>query len=961
MSIKLWERWLLLVCLLVCIPSFAVEPCPTVNVTPVVPGANMFNAQQEVDLGDAIAASMLQSSEVYQDAAISEPLQRIANRLAEQLPPEHRIAARVLVFDSPSADAFSIPGRIYISRKLIAMTRNEDEMAGVLAHEMGHLVAHHSAIELSQQLRVVLKINEVGTDKDINEEWNQYLNNYRRRHVSSADVSKAIKLENREQIQADTIALYLVSRSGYSPQAFADFFDRIAATNGNTGGFWSSLFGNTTPDSKRLREMVKNRPSMAATCIVETKPAIADYAAWRGTVMDYKMVHKESLPGLVSKQRLAERLRPDIEHLRISPDGNYMLAQDETNIFVLTRSPLKPVFQIEAIGASGAQFSPDSRSVVFQIAPFDSSPRVERWDIATQKRSAAYEIYVRGGCLSTALSPDGSVLGCLTFSDEGHRFDYDLFDTASGNSFWHRKGWFDLERLATFENMGALYEILAAIQSGGNSGVFAQIGRARFSPDGRYFLAHNPYATVAMDLNTRSEIPVSNSLKDMLDGNFIFVSPDRVFGYSTFEKKCVELTFPSGGTLVKDLPIGNLGFERAASANVVVLHTRDGSQLGIYDLQQKKLLVNSKRKALDVWGDRFFTEGVAGDIVAFDLANGKQVEATELPDAPLGVLTTAGASPDLNWLVASQKSRGALWNLQTGKRVYHVRGFDGDYFVANSGVYTVFPKFQQTERTVALLGFDTNITSKRTIPEKENSFQVGRYMFVFRYDEKKLSRGYLLEVRDLLTNDLLWQKDFSKERPAYTIDPANNTLVLHWLSFGSGLHSMAKQDPLVAAKLAKFGEKDGVDYLEVLELNTGKSVGGLAFDTGKRSINVESMSAAGDNVVIGDTHSRLLVYSIDGTQRTVLSGTNPAIAPKAKRMIVRPEKNKVAVYDLSSLQVLQTYEFPARVVFTGFSEDGERLLVLTADQTVYTFELRGSAPQTKVADAAPTNAAPATK
>ena len=52
------------------------------------------------------------------------------------------------LIDVPTAEAFSIAGgHIYISRKIVAMTRSEDEMAGVLAHEMGHIVAHHAAIE----------------------------------------------------------------------------------------------------------------------------------------------------------------------------------------------------------------------------------------------------------------------------------------------------------------------------------------------------------------------------------------------------------------------------------------------------------------------------------------------------------------------------------------------------------------------------------------------------------------------------------------------------------------------------------------------------------------------------------------------------------------------------------------------------------------------------------------------
>jgi len=80
-------------------------------------------------------------------AELTARLQAIGSRLAQNLPP-NQIQFRVKLIDVPTAEAFSIAGgHIYISRKIVAMTRSEDEMAGVLAHEMGHIVAHHAAIE----------------------------------------------------------------------------------------------------------------------------------------------------------------------------------------------------------------------------------------------------------------------------------------------------------------------------------------------------------------------------------------------------------------------------------------------------------------------------------------------------------------------------------------------------------------------------------------------------------------------------------------------------------------------------------------------------------------------------------------------------------------------------------------------------------------------------------------------
>jgi len=384
-----------------------------------------------------------QTMRIVQDASLTQPLLAIGSRLTAQMAPDHP-QFKVILFDSPSADAFSIPGHIYVSRKLIALTRNEDEIAGILAHEMGHVLAHHTAVQASENLHRVLNVTQVGDSTDVVAKWNQFLSNYRRVKYTESDAAKAEKRERQQQEQADNIALSLVARAGYSTQAFVEVFDRIAETKGKTGNAWTDFFGNTPPDSKRLRQLEKERPPLSPDCVMGHGDTIPNYVAWRSKVMERNSdAPGESLPGLVSKRELTERLRPLVSHIRISPDGKYVLAQDDSNIYVLTRVPLKNVFRIDAPDASPAQFTPDVTAIVFQVAGMGSSPRVERWDIASQTRVEIHEIYVRRGCLVSELSPDGKNLACLTYasSEDGADFDLDLYDTSTGNSYFHKKDW----------------------------------------------------------------------------------------------------------------------------------------------------------------------------------------------------------------------------------------------------------------------------------------------------------------------------------------------------------------------------------------------------------------------------------------------------------------------------------------------------------------------------------------
>ena len=75
-----------------------------------------------------------------------------------------------------------------------------------------------------------------------------------------------------------------------------------------------------------------------------------------------------------------------------------------------------------------------------------------------------------------------------------------------------------------------------------------------------------------------------------------------------------------------------------------------------------------------------------------------------LPRNMLGRLRATALSKDLKWLAVSERSRGAVWNLAKGERVYHVRGFRGGHFSDDGKLYADFPKFEQTERGIAQTG-----------------------------------------------------------------------------------------------------------------------------------------------------------------------------------------------------------------------------------------------------------------
>src|SRR4029077_13723733 len=210
-------------------------------------------------------------------------------------------------------------------------------------------------------------------------------------------------------------------------------------TKGVTGNWISDLFGATRPDSKRLRLALKDVSSLPSACIEAKAPAVQgeEFHQWQAAVLHYQGIgHAEHLPGVLTRRQLNDPLRGDIEHFRFSPDGKYLLAQDEGGIYVLARDPLKFVFRIDAADAQLAQFSPDSRQVVF----FSSGLRVEAWDLERQEQTSVTDVPALRGCRQTELSPDAKFLACLD-----HALDLSLYDVAGGDVLFKKEKFFDFD------------------------------------------------------------------------------------------------------------------------------------------------------------------------------------------------------------------------------------------------------------------------------------------------------------------------------------------------------------------------------------------------------------------------------------------------------------------------------------------------------------------------------------
>jgi WD40 repeat protein len=900
-------------------PATAQDPCAMPVFNRIVNEPNLFSEQQEEWLGDVMDQQIRRDFNVIEDP--EGYLQKLGERLLAQLPPT-AVHYHFVIIDSPELNSFGVAGgRIYIHRRMIAFTQNEAELSALIGHEIGHAATHQVAIQVSGWLRD-LGVTHLGDRQDVISKWNFFKDNAARIKDRGGD-----KRFREEQLIADRVGLYAMTRAGYDPTNFIEFTDRSLQTKGKTGGFWSDFFGATSFESKRLRGIMRNSSPMPASCISSYTADVPHFAKWQQDVIaSKKIVAKEELPGLVRKIALQPRLRGDLHDLLFSPDGKYLLAQDESSVFVLTREPLANVFRIDADDAQAAQFSPDSTAVVF----YDKELRVEKWDIATKQRTALHALTVPD-CFQSSLSPSGEYMACIDISAD-FGFGLNVIEVNSNKTVYTKKNFYT----ATWPDYFALS--LARL-----IGQPASIFELRFSPDSRYFVAGHQTASLAYDLKSGTEVHLPSRIHELLAFTFAFVSPEEIAGVVSGGNfgKLVRARFPSGEK-VDEFKLPAYGHLYSTSqSNYLLMRPAATFPVGIVDLSGKKIALAFNRPGFAIYGQVFAGEETSGEVALFAAADQRRVGRVQLPDSPLAGARTSAFSSDGKWLAVSGGTRGSLWQLDNGERVFFTQSFEGAFFDHGQ----MIAKFPQQEKVPSsVFQFDPASKSDKKLYEfaldEKRVWQQGPVLIKLRAEKESQSlfvRGNsVMEVRDVHTDALLWERKIGKALPRFFCSHDVLTLVIaDWDS----IKAAARENPGINAALNSIDAKRDAYILQAFEATTGKPLGAVLVDTGKLSFRVRWAVTLGDTVLVADSLNRTLVYSLkSGQQRGKVQGHVWATSPSGDRILIETGHGMVEMYDTSTLQSLAAYSFPSRISDADFTADGKTFMVLTSDQNVYQFK-----------------------
>ena len=901
--------------------------------------ANIFTPQQEEWLGEAQAAEM-EPQYMLLPTEKTGYLARLAEKLAGELPaaPYHYV---VHVFESGEIRSFSLAGgQIYLSRKLVLDARNEDELAGMLAHEIGRVYTHHTATALTLQLKNLLNVKQVGGEDDVNDQFQRLLNVPR----VFLDTKWKPRLSEQDQqddeLLADRVGFYAYVKAGYAPGEYASMLDRVSVNVGFRGNILTDLMEVTPVVSMRVnlaKKMAKGLPGASRETPASRNAVFTDFQA----AMNRAPVNPltAETPGL-AYAALDPPMSPALENVRVSPDGRYLLAQDGWQIHVYERSPLKLLFSIDALDAQMAQFTPDSKDVVF----YYSGLRFEDWSIARKQINGALDFSDYYGCLQASLSPDGFTFAC--FSRNWDMGWLKLTDLRTGKLVYQDLNFYrpQLGPQATGPVMRAVNE--------------ARQGAAAWSQDGRYFVASSGTANVAFDVEAQKTVNLGLDLHNLTESRMAFVQADKLafecdWGHKaggpldTF-KMCFT-TFP-GGLPLNTFTMGRTWIASVTKSPFLLTGPAEGSAAALFDPATGKLRATFPLEPADLTGDTVVREAWGGGIETGKLGGAMEKAAT--PVTPLYSPETAYFSEDGRFLAVSDRGRGAVWDVTTGKQTALTGPFRNAMFDGEDKLEAKIHDWELKPARNLVIDRRTGKVAP-TLSWQAEQIQYGSVLVDYKpfLPEQTVDREVTIEGADAKTGAALWSRRFKWSAPLI-LQPDNDKqlLLVADREDETGSEEADHHRNLVlrtSDQIREFQERGLV--VEVLDARTGAPqriyvapelpvYSGAGVPAGNR--DQRSADLYGHLLTIYGNHNNSVVYNATTGKRMMAFFGRVLTADSSTGLVAGTNQpQEVSIYDVNTGKKIETVMLDNYPMAARFVPGTRTLLVLSATQRVYRIEV----------------------
>src|SRR5437762_813142 len=291
---------------------------------------NWFSLEKEIGLGKQLAQEVERSSKMIDDPVVTEYVNRVGQNLVRNS--DARVPFTIKVIDSDEVNAFALPGGFfYVNSGLVLRAQEESELAGVMAHEIAHVAARHGTKNATKG--EILQWASIPAMIFIPYSMAGYA---MYQGLNLAIPLTFLKFSRDAEREADFLGLQYMYKTGYDPNSYVTFFERIQADEKRRPGTIPKVFSTHPPTPDRIENTQKE--------IARILPAKQEYLV---TTSEFDTV-KARLRNIMFSRKVTDNaagkptLRTKTEQSKKQPTGNDPNSSDDDRPTLKRRPDSQP-------------------------------------------------------------------------------------------------------------------------------------------------------------------------------------------------------------------------------------------------------------------------------------------------------------------------------------------------------------------------------------------------------------------------------------------------------------------------------------------------------------------------------------------------------------------------------------------------------------------------------------------
>ena len=204
---------------------------------------NIFSDAQEVQLGKQFSRQIEQDLKIYSDPTVTAYIDQLGQHLANHSQRQN-ITYHFKVVDTEVVNAFAIPGGyLYVNIGLIRAAENESELAGVIGHEIGHVVGKHGVKQMTRQLGLAA-VAQLALGENQSK--------LKQMVAGLAANGVLMKYGRDAEREADIYAVQEMYDAGIDPEGMATFFEKLLKLQKGKPSKLEQIFSTHPPTAERI-------------------------------------------------------------------------------------------------------------------------------------------------------------------------------------------------------------------------------------------------------------------------------------------------------------------------------------------------------------------------------------------------------------------------------------------------------------------------------------------------------------------------------------------------------------------------------------------------------------------------------------------------------------------------------------------------------------------------------------